>query len=367
MKTKLLLLYLFIFTSLSAQTGWFSIGALSDTHHNDYGDIYAFDANHVCVMADNGHYYETTDGGAHWSHTDLAVTGRIYDLTFNNNLGVAVGDNGILLLTYDAGNNWQAVQAGTNETLYETAILDSSNIWVAGANGVLLHSDDAGATWQINTSLTGQDIYTIQFKDSQTGYFAGAQQTLYKTTDAGAGWQRISVNSNTIGVQNFYKLSIADNKMSMLAGNSNRNKEAFISTDEINWNRLNSYFFYSDIVFIDDNTMFLSGILLTTYNNSTQIRVVKKTTNNIIDSLIFNTDFPEPAGSTFTNSLFFLNPSTGFLLTGDFVFKTIDGGSGLTQVDESTLNGVSKYDKDFISLYPNPGNDFLTIHIKPIK
>lgn len=371
MKNKIIItLSLFLFTTMSAQTGWFMIGTLSTSNHNEYGDIYAFDANHICVMADNGHFYATTDGGVNWNHTDLSVVAKIYDLTFNNNLGVAVGENGTVLLTHDSGNTWQSVQIGINENLYETAIPDSSNIWVAGANGVLLHSNNAGATWQINNTITNNDLYSIQFRDSQTGYFAGANQTIYKTTDAGTTWQVIpfDYNGNDLPIKNISSLSLTTNKLTMLVGNDIFDQKAFTTSDEINWNTIDSIYFLplADVFAVNDSVIFLSSILIPVCDCPWEDRIQKSAYNQLTESFTFSTDYPMPAGSTYTNSLFFIDDTTGFFLAGDYVFKTTDAGNGYTQIDDPTL-GISKYDQDIVSIFPNPSNDYLNIHIKHIK
>ncbi len=374
MKKQILLIWLFFTSLVSAQTGWVMVKTLSATVHNQYGALYAFDANHVSVMADNGKYYSSTDGGANWTLNDISINAHIYDLTFNNNLGVAVGDNGTLLLTTDTGNNWSIANTGINETLIEVAIPDNSNIWTVGLNGTLLHSADAGNTWT-NMVVTTENLYAIKFRDAQTGYIAGANRTLYKTTDGGTTWNVLSFNYNDTPINDLFSLSLTPNKITLLGGDVNHysgefsfsGNKALASTDETNWIVIGTptitTLCNNDAI---DNTLnVFTEIAIPTCNCPWEIKVLKQSNTALpVESLVFDSDLPYPTGSLKYNSISFVDSQTGYFLSGDYVFKTTDGGT-YTQLNDPTMS-IPEIENTNISIYPNPSSNNINIQIDEI-
>ena len=82
----------------------------------------------------------------------------------DSQLGIAVGDRGVILRTTDAGTHWQAVSSPTERTLLDLIWMGPREVVVIGggyepitqiSRGVVLRSRDAGESW---TEVTGHDL-----------------------------------------------------------------------------------------------------------------------------------------------------------------------------------------------------------------
>jgi len=102
----------------------------------------------------------TSDGGLNWAITDLSVSPsnkpdsaksfrrvKMIDGMF----GLAVGDSGLVYKTLDGGLNWFKCRSSTNGNLLDVDA-DPINInhnicWAVGTEGTIMYSGDAGNSW----------------------------------------------------------------------------------------------------------------------------------------------------------------------------------------------------------------------------
>lgn len=87
------------------------------------------------------------------------VTGNLNAVSFGSKMvGVAVGDQGQIWRTIDAGRNWKYVRSGVNSNLMTVRFIDEKTVVAAGGHslpvkhlhkGIFLRSTDAGKTWKI--------------------------------------------------------------------------------------------------------------------------------------------------------------------------------------------------------------------------
>lgn len=65
----------------------------------------------------------------------------------DGNSGIAVGDRGTILSTYDGGATWEAQESGTAQNLNAVFFVDSSTGMAVGSDGAALRTTDGGITW----------------------------------------------------------------------------------------------------------------------------------------------------------------------------------------------------------------------------
>lgn len=132
----------------------------------------------------------TIDGGETWSATFPGPPAAIESLNdiffFNNQLGWAVGDNGVIIHTSDGGNNWQKQPSGPDNRLSAITFTDGQNGWIVGG-GVILHTLDGGNLWQIQAE-GDWTLSSVAFRDGQTGLAVGSSGTILLTINAGDNW-----------------------------------------------------------------------------------------------------------------------------------------------------------------------------------
>jgi len=131
---------------------------------------------------------------------------------------VAVGQRGHVLLSDDQGQSWLQASVPSSSDLVAVAFPTPQQGWAVGHDGVVLRSTDAGANW--TRVLDGQQAGTlllehyrdrdpalrqeakrfaaqgaenpfldIAFENGSTGYLVGAFGLIFRTTDGGASWQ----------------------------------------------------------------------------------------------------------------------------------------------------------------------------------
>jgi photosystem II stability/assembly factor-like uncharacterized protein len=157
-------------------------------------DIHFFDAqNGVAVGAVLGLNEDiilhSTNGGESWSYAyqGFGNGGALFalnDLFFiNNTTGWAVGRNGNIYKTTNAGASWVLQPSGTNSELYSVWFVDA-NLGFAAGNNVLLKTTNGGGTWS-PLGLSGG--VKVVFANADIGY-VGNGNALYKTNNGGQNW-----------------------------------------------------------------------------------------------------------------------------------------------------------------------------------
>ena len=138
---------------------------------------------------------------------------------------VAVGARGVVLLSDDQGAHWKQAQVPISSDLVAVQFVSPTQGWAVGHDGVIVHSNDAGESW--SKQLDGRDLLEqltahfkaasaqgdeqagqylelvqlnfgngpeqpflgVWFENEQTGYAVGAFGTLMMTRDGGSTWE----------------------------------------------------------------------------------------------------------------------------------------------------------------------------------
>lgn len=120
----------------------------------------------------------------------LAAKSLLLDVAHAGPRLVAVGDRGHVLLSDDDGASWRQIIVPTRAMLTGVSFADTRHGWAVGHDGVILATTDAGATWSRQAS--GQDLETVlldvQALDARHVHVVGAYGKHLLTTDAGQIW-----------------------------------------------------------------------------------------------------------------------------------------------------------------------------------
>jgi len=140
---------------------------------------------------------------------------------------VAVGQRGHIVVSRDGGTTWQQSPVPVSSDLTAVFFVDEQHGWAVGHDGVILHTEDAGGTWRVqldgrkaNDLLVagmkrnaerepaseaarklladalrfrdgGPDkpFLDVWFADANVGYAVGAYNYIFATTDGGRTWE----------------------------------------------------------------------------------------------------------------------------------------------------------------------------------
>jgi len=115
----------------------------------------------------------------------------------NSARGIAVGDNGTILLTKNGGHDWLSVGGLTPLNLYGVAMADSLITIAVGEKGQILRSKDGGYTWDAITSGNTYFLKTLRsvgFYSAKDGYAVGDSGVIFSTHSAGLKWNKMHGN-----------------------------------------------------------------------------------------------------------------------------------------------------------------------------
>ncbi|MEM1322747.1 MAG: YCF48-related protein [Bacteroidota bacterium] len=164
-------------------------------------DLHMFDEQNG-VLAKGIEIYRTTDAAE--SFTQVGRFRQfLKDLYFvDNQLGFAVGNDGLILKTTDGGRNWAEQTSNTTRDLFHIFFVDANTGFTAG-DGVLLRTTDGGQTW-LDTGHTSY-YRSLFFFDALNGVASGNFGVLQFTRDGGQTWQDSQVDENAT-FYDFYRM-----------------------------------------------------------------------------------------------------------------------------------------------------------------
>ena len=156
------------------------------------------------------------------------IDGMLHDVYFmDNQNGLVVGDNGLMLKTTDGGATWEKMEVdmrppgarqrpggppggggppagmfggGGASPLYHIYFMDENAGYIIGGRGTILKTEDGGKTWARKMARSDNpnpgrrgggiraNLMGIQMISETTGFIAGSENTILKTTDGGETW-----------------------------------------------------------------------------------------------------------------------------------------------------------------------------------
>jgi photosystem II stability/assembly factor-like uncharacterized protein len=159
--------------------------------------------------------------------SSLAQRALVNGLARSGDRLVAVGQRGHVLLSDDQGKSWRQAEVPVSSDLVAVAFPGADQGWAVGHDGVVLRSTDAGGTWtrvldgrqagalmvehykreaanagdatRAAAALKEAERFAAQgaenpfldiaFENANTGYLVGAFGLILRTTNGGASWQ----------------------------------------------------------------------------------------------------------------------------------------------------------------------------------
>ena len=137
----------------------------------------------------------------------------------NSDVGIIVGNFGIILKTTDSGSTWVNKLQGSKSNLTDIwCSEDSNDVFVVGAKGTILHTSNSGTEWITQTSNTTIDLNSIFFVNRDLGIVVGKNGLILITTNQGINW-----NSVSSGVSNnLQSVFFIDENIGFIVGQSGR-------------------------------------------------------------------------------------------------------------------------------------------------
>ncbi len=173
-----------------------------------------FSGSNGLAVGENGLLMQTADAGKTWSRDKAPTDLALLDVATNGTRTIAVGQMGLVLVR-DGTGPWKKVESGTQQRLLQVDINAHGIAFITGAFGTLLKSTDGGETWasaapewaKIYDSGTGDAAtvrdeptnWVVHIADDDSIIIAGEYGQINRSVDGGATWQAVFKRDSSDG------------------------------------------------------------------------------------------------------------------------------------------------------------------------
>ncbi|WP_157972818.1 YCF48-related protein [Aureibaculum luteum] len=242
---------------------------------------------------------------------DLAY--GLNDITYvNNETIVAVGTNGTIIKSDDAGDSWRMMSSEIFEHLNHVQFTSDKIGYAIGEK--MLKTEDGGETWYPLEFLNKLNSYprlnNLFFDNSEVGYVFGGDGKIYKTINGGRYWKALNHGNSSFSAGYFVNQSIGyltlgnTSILKTVDGGETWESKALNIPELTYWNPS------KDITFIDEKIGFIlakSGeVIKTSDGGETWTKIGKIATVDL-------------------STIKFQNENVGYIL-GHKIYETKDGG-----------------------------------------
>ena len=161
-------------------------------------DIAVWDARHAVAVGNDGVILYSSDAGQSWQAAQDVPRSEVANKLNRvrvapGGLAIATGEMGALLVSRDHGQRWQRLREEEDVAWNDVAILDGGRLLVVGEFGRILLSDDQGQHWEEVAAPVPSSLMSVQFRDAQNGVAVGLEGALLVTRDGGRQWDSVEL------------------------------------------------------------------------------------------------------------------------------------------------------------------------------
>ncbi|MND99365.1 Ycf48-like protein precursor [compost metagenome] len=161
-------------------------------------DIAIWDASHAVAVGNDGVILHSSDAGRSWQAAQDVPRSEVANKLNRvrvapGGLAIATGEMGALLVSRDHGHSWQRLREEEDVAWNDVAILDSGRLLVVGEFGRILLSDDQGQSWEEIAAPVPSSLMSVQFRDELNGVAVGLEGALLVTHDGGRQWDSVDL------------------------------------------------------------------------------------------------------------------------------------------------------------------------------
>lgn len=139
----------------------------------------------VVSVGQRGHIVYSDDSGSTWRQAKVPVSSDLLAVSFpSSKTGWAVGHDGVILHSIDAGESWTLQLDGRRSPALLRSYYAAPDILGTGEQAQRLQADIA------RTADQGPEnsLLDVWFADESTGYVVGSFNLIFRTTDGGKTW-----------------------------------------------------------------------------------------------------------------------------------------------------------------------------------
>lgn len=111
---------------------------------------------------------------------------------------VLVGNDGVILVSRDQGQNWTRQRLGSGTSLIDVDACPDGSFIALSFDNQLWHSADQGLSWTAHALPTDEQMLTATCSPSGAWWAAGGLTTLLGSQDQGANWDETSLDEDAM-------------------------------------------------------------------------------------------------------------------------------------------------------------------------
>lgn len=162
-------------------------------------DVAAWDELRAVAVGDDGVVMITADGGKAWRTVTVprsTISNKLIRVkTLPLGEGWAVGEGGAVLHTVNFGLMWTQVGA-PEDTAWNDIAFHHQRAVMVGEFGLIRLSTDGGVTWATVTSTVKSSLMAVAFQDPMNAVAVGLGGVVLRSMDGGASWKQQKAATN---------------------------------------------------------------------------------------------------------------------------------------------------------------------------
>lgn len=148
---------------------------------------------HMVAVGNDGVILVSADGGARWAQVPALPRSEIANKlirvrTASGGLAVASGEMGALLMSRDFGASWVRVREEEDLAWNDVALIGESRLVAVGEFGRVIVSEDKGANWVEVPEPVMSSLMSVAFRNASEGVAVGLEGVALVTNDGGLNW-----------------------------------------------------------------------------------------------------------------------------------------------------------------------------------
>ncbi len=312
---------------------------------NDLEAVHFINTNEGWAVGRQGKIVHTTNAGSSWTSQNSGTTTDLNNVHMvNASFGVAVGDDGVAV-RYN-GTTWSAISSGTSQDLYGVYFLDANNGWIGGDWAIIKKTTNGGTSFSAeSTSALSNTFRDIHMFSATEGWAVGSTGAVWKYN--GSSWNAFSTPYTGTGTgPNLYSVSFSSPTNGFATGQNS----SVIHFDGSSWSEHstslpdNSFHVYG-VQALSDNLAYA----VTTPGFGGQGYIIK------YDGANWTTDYNYTGmNSELFTGVSFPSASKGYAVGSGGMIKS-KGSSTTTSIAEETVNNI------MLNAYPNPFEGNVTV------
>jgi photosystem II stability/assembly factor-like uncharacterized protein len=166
-----------------------------------FRDVFFVNENEGVTVGDDGVILRSGDGGQTWSDESGVTNSHLAAAHSNGSVWYTVGGNNVTgfgEIIRKTSGTWKIIVDTIPLILNDVFVIDDNNIWTVGVSGVAYNTTDGGTTWNANDSIVSGFIQfsTIWFANSSEGYIgtSGSPAQILKTNNGGDDWNQVGTS-----------------------------------------------------------------------------------------------------------------------------------------------------------------------------